>query len=40
MENLTQRWTQLGRFFPKSRHFLRFSKRAVKASPPALVARV
>ena len=33
MENLTQRWTQSGLFFPKYRHFFRFSKRAGKTSP-------
>ena len=33
MENLTQRWTQSGPFFPKSGHFFRFSKRAGEASP-------
>ena len=33
MGNLTQRWTQSGLFFPKYRHFFRFSKRAGKTSP-------
>ena len=28
MENLTKRWTQSGHFPPKSKHLLRFSKRA------------
>ena len=32
MENLTQRWTQSGPFFPKLGHFFRFSRRAGKAS--------
>ena len=33
MENLTQRWTQSGPFFPKSGHFFQFSKSAGEASP-------
>ena len=33
MENLTERWTELGSFFPKSGHFFRFSKRAGEVSP-------
>ena len=32
MENLTQRWTQLGSFLPKSEHFFQFSKKAGEAS--------
>ena len=27
MEDITQEWTQLGSFFPKSRHFFRFSRK-------------
>ena len=33
MKNLTQKWTQSGLSFPKSRHFFRFSKRAGEVSP-------
>ena len=33
MKNLTQRWTQLWSFFPKSEHFFKFSKKAGEASP-------
>ena len=38
--NKFQRWTQSGPFFQNSGHFLRFSKRAVQASPLPLVARL
>ena len=35
MENLTQRCTQLGPFFPKSRHFFQFQKVGIGTpSPP------
>ena len=33
MENSTQRWTQSGPLFPKSRHCFQFSKMAGEASP-------
>ena len=33
MEDLTQVWTQLGSFFPKSGHFSRFSKKGRGGSP-------
>ena len=36
MQNLTQRWTQLGFLCPKSGYFFRFSKIAGVASPLGL----
>ena len=33
MENLTQRWTQSGPFFPKYGPFFQFSKRTGEVSP-------
>ena len=34
MEDLTQEWTQLGPFFPKSGHFFRLSKKGQGRPPP------
>ena len=40
IENLTQRWTQLGPFFPKLGHFFQFSKRAVEVFLLPLIAHL
>ena len=40
MENLTQRWTKSGYFFPKSMYFFYFHKRAVEITSSPLVARL
>ena len=34
MEDLTQEWTQLRPFFPKSGHFFRFSNKGKGGLPP------
>ena len=43
LEDLTQGWTELGHFFPKSGHFFWFSKKIMEgfpSLPPPLVARL
>ena len=36
MRNLIHRWTKLGHFFPKSGHFLQFSRNGKGGVPPSL----